>query len=261
MHAGRLLVVLVAVAGCLAGATGPAGASSACVGGRGDPIAPLLARRGGDAGTFRLVFVGRVTKVHRAVRDDGWGVVTPVEVGVEEVLRGRAGAVLRTRSPGGTLPDGSGVGVEDGVAWRRGRRYVVVARVEPDGGFLAGGCGLTRALSLGQAAALAARYHARFRPVPDSAVQPDDAAGVDWRGRITAGVAVLVVLAAGAVVVGGRARGRRNAATWSAGSSSRPPRGRRSSRPGRWCDGRAARPRRGGGPASRSRPIVPGTSR
>jgi hypothetical protein len=126
--AGRLVVILVAVAGCLAGAT-PAGAG--CMGGRGDPIEALVAGTGPDTGAYRLVFLGRVTKVHRAVRDDRLGVVTPVEVTVEAVLRGRAGAVLRTRNPGGMLPDGSGVGVEDGVAWQRGQRYVVAARVEP----------------------------------------------------------------------------------------------------------------------------------
>jgi hypothetical protein len=143
-------------------------------------------------------------------------VVTPVELGVEAVLRGQAGAVLRTRNPGGMLPDGSGVGVGDGVAWQRGRRYVIAARVEPDGTFLAGGCGLTRALSRAQAAALAARYHARYQPVPDAAVQPDDPPGVDWRGRITGGVAVLVVLAVSIVVLVGRVRRRRrDAVAWS----------------------------------------------
>jgi hypothetical protein len=213
MRTGRLVVILVAVVGCLVGAT-PARAS--CMGGQGDPLRRLVAGTGPDAGAYRLVFIGRVTKVHRAVRDDRWGVVTPVEVGVEAVLRGKAGAVLRTRNPGGTLPDGSGTGFSDGVALQRGQRYVVAARVEPDGTFLAGGCGLTRALSLGQAAALAARYHAPFRPVPDGAVRPNDPPGVDWRGRITGGVAVLVVLVAGAVLVVGRARQRRrDAVAWS----------------------------------------------
>jgi hypothetical protein len=213
VRAGRLVVILVAVAGCLAGAT-PAGAG--CMGGRGDPIEALVAGTGPDAGAYRLVFLGRVTKVHRAVRDDRLGVVTPVEVTAEAVLRGRAGAVLRTRNPGGTLPDGSGAGVGDGVPWQRGQRYVVAARVEPDGTFTAGGCGLTRALSLGQAAALAARYHAEFRPVPDAAVRPDDPPGVDRHGRVAAGVAVAVVLVAGAVVVVGRVRQRwREAAAWS----------------------------------------------
>jgi peptidoglycan/LPS O-acetylase OafA/YrhL len=81
---------------------------------------------------------------------------------------------------------------------------------------LAGGCGLTRALSRAQAAALAARYHAGFRPVPDSAVQPDDPPGVDWRGRITGGVAVVVVLAVSVVVLAGPARRRRrDAVAWS----------------------------------------------
>jgi hypothetical protein len=207
-----LVVILVAVAGCLAGAA-PAGAG--CMGGRGDPVEALVAGTGPDAGAYRLVFLGRVTKVHRAVRDDRVGVVTPVEVTVEAVLRGQAGAVLRTRSPGGTLPDGSGAAVGDGVAWQRGQRYVVAARVEPGGTFTAGGCGLTRALSLGQAAALAARHHAEFRPVPDAAVQPDDAAAVDRRGRVAAGVAVLVVLVAGAVGLAGRARRRREAVAWS----------------------------------------------
>jgi hypothetical protein len=141
------------VVGCLAGAAVPAGAG--CIGRPGDPIEALIAGTGADAGAYRLVVIGRVTKVHRAVRDDQLGVVTPVELGVE--------AVLRTRNPGGTLPDGSGVGVGDGVAWQRGQRYVIAARVEPDGTFLAGGCGLTRALSRGQAAALAARYHAPYR--------------------------------------------------------------------------------------------------
>jgi hypothetical protein len=214
MRAGRLVVILVALAGCLAGAT-PARAG--CMGGRGAPLRPLIAATGPDAEAFRLVFIGRVTKVHRAVRDDRVGVVTPVEVGVEAVLRGEAGAVLRTRNPGGTLPDGSGVGVEDQVVLRRGQRYVMAARVEPDGSLSAGwGCGLTRVLSRAQAAALAARYHARYRQVPDGAVQPDDPAGVDWRGRITGGVALVVALAVGAVVVGGRARQRRReAAIWS----------------------------------------------
>jgi hypothetical protein len=212
MRVVRLVVILVAVVGCLVGAT-PARAG--CMGGQGDPLRPLIAGTGPDAEDYRLVFIGRVTKVHRAVRDDRVGVVTPVQVGVEAVLRGQAGAVLRTRDPGGTLPDGSGVGVEDGVAWQRGQRYVVAARVKPDGTFLAGGCGLTRALSQAQAAALAARYHAGFRPVPDAAVQPDDPPGVDWRGRIAGGVAVVVALVAGVVVVAGRGRRRREAAVWS----------------------------------------------
>jgi hypothetical protein len=213
MRAGRLVVILVALVGCLAGAT-PAGAG--CMGGRGDPLQPLIAGTGPDAEAFRLVVVGRVTKVHRAVRDDRVGVVTPVEVTVEAVLRGQAGAVVRLRNPGGTLPDGSGVGVSDGVAWQRGQRYVVAARVEPDGSFTAGGCGLTRALSRAQAAALATRYHAPYRPVPDSAVRPDDPPGVDWRGRITGGVAVLVALTVSIVVPVGRVRRRRrDAVAWS----------------------------------------------
>ena len=213
MRAGRLVVLVVAVVGCLAGAAVPAGAS--CIGRPGDPIEALIAGTGQGAGAYRLVVIGRVTKVHRAVRDDRVGVVTPVELGVEAVLRGRAGAVLRTRNPGGTLPDGSGVGVSDGVAWQRGRRYVVAARVEPDGSFTAGGCGLTRSLSRAQAAVLAARHHAPYRPVPDAAVQPDDPPGVDWRGRITGGVAVLVALAVSVVVLVGRARRRRDAVAWS----------------------------------------------
>ncbi|HEX6678953.1 MAG TPA: hypothetical protein VF486_28550 [Actinomycetes bacterium] len=175
----------------------------------------MIAGAGPGAEAFRLVVVGRVTKVHRAVRDDHWGVVTPVEVSVEAVLRGAAGAVVRFRNPGGTLPDGSGVGVGDGVAFQRGQRYVVAARAEPDGSFSAWGCGLTRVLSRAQAAALAARYHAGYRPVPDSAVQPDDPPGVGWHGRVAGGVAVLVALVAG-VVLGGRARQRRRAAArWS----------------------------------------------
>jgi hypothetical protein len=208
------VVLLVAVVGWLAGAAVPAGAS--CIGRPGDPIEALIAGKGADAAVYRLVVVGRVTKVHRAVRDDQLGVVTPVEVGVEAVLRGQAGAVLRTRNPGGTLPDGSGVGVGGGVAWQRGQRYVIAARVEPDDSFLAGGCGLTRALSRAQAAALAARHHAPYRPVPDAAVQPDDPPGVDWRGRITGGVAVVVALAVSVVVLAGRARRRRrDAVAWS----------------------------------------------
>jgi hypothetical protein len=93
----------------------------------------------------------------------------------------------------------------------------MAARVEPDGSLSAGwGCGLTRELSLGQAAALARRHQVEFRPVPDAAVQPDDPPGVDRRGRIAATVAVLVVLATGVVVLGGRVRQRRrDAATWS----------------------------------------------
>jgi hypothetical protein len=213
MRAGRLVVILVALAGCLAGAT-PALAS--CTGQLGDPLRPLIAGTGPDAEAFRLVVVGRVTKVHRAVCDDRVGVVTPVEVGVEAVLRGQAGAVVRLRNPGGTLPDGSGVGVEDQVVLRRGQRYVMAARVEPDGSLSAGwGCGLTRALSPAQAAALAARYHAPYRPVPDAAVRPDDPPGVDRQGRIVGGVAVVVALAVGVVVVVGRVRRRRDAVTWS----------------------------------------------
>ena len=130
--------------------------------------------------------------------------VTPVEVGVEAVLRGAAGAVVRIRNPGGTLPDGSGVGVEDQVVLQRGQRYVVAVRDEPDGSLSAGGCGLTRALSRAQAAAVAAHYHTGYRPVPDGAVQPDDPPAVDWRGRVAG------------VLVGGRARQRRHAAAlWS----------------------------------------------
>ncbi|HEY2958632.1 MAG TPA: hypothetical protein VGM21_10570 [Actinomycetota bacterium] len=215
MRAGRLVVILVAVAGWLAAAAVPA--RSACMGGRADPLEAVIAGTGPGAEAFRLVFIGRVTKVHRAVRDDRVGAVTPVEVGVEALLRGKAGAVVRLRNPGGTLPDGSGVGVEDQVVLRRGRRYVMAARVEPDGSLSAGwGCGLTRELSLGQAAALARRHQVEFRPVPDAAVQPDDPPGVDRRGRIAATVAVLVVLATGVVVLGGRVRQRRrDAATWS----------------------------------------------
>jgi hypothetical protein len=215
MRLGRPVVLVVAVVGWLAGAAMPAGAS--CVGGRGDPLRPLIAGTGPDAAAFPLVVVGRVVKVHRAVRDDRVGVVTPVEVGVEAVLRGKAGAVVRLRNPGGTLLDGSGVGVEDQVVLRRGQRYVMAARVEPDGSLSAGwGCGLTRALSQAQAAALAGHYDAPFRPVPDSAVRPDDPPGVDRRGRTTGGVAVVVALATGVVVVVGRVRRRRReAATWS----------------------------------------------
>jgi hypothetical protein len=79
MRLGRLVVLVVAVVGWLAGAAMPAGAS--CVGGRGDPLRPLIAGTGPDAAAFPLVVVGRVVKVHRAVRDDRVGVVTPVEVG------------------------------------------------------------------------------------------------------------------------------------------------------------------------------------
>jgi hypothetical protein len=92
----------------------------------------------------------------------------------------------------------------------------VAARVEPDGSFTAGGCGLTRALSQAQAAALAGHYDAPYRPVPDAAVQPDDPPGVDWRGRITGGVAVVVALTVSIVVPVGRARRRRrDAVAWS----------------------------------------------
>jgi hypothetical protein len=215
MRAGRLVVIVVAVVGWLASAAVPAQAS--CMGRRGDPLGAVVAGRGPDAEAYRLVFVGRVTKVHRAVRDDRLGVVTPVEVTVEAVLRGDAGAVLRYRNPGGTLPDGSGVGGSGGVVLERGQRYVIAARVEPDGTFSAGGCGLTRALSRAQAAALAARYHAGFRPVPDWAVQPTDRPGVDWRGRIAGGLALVVVLVAGVVVVVGRARQRRREAALGSG--------------------------------------------
>jgi hypothetical protein len=52
--------------------------------------------------------------------------------------------------------------------------------------------------------------------VPDSAVQLDDPPGVDWRGRITGGVAVVVALAVSVVVLAGRAhRRRRDAVAWS----------------------------------------------
>jgi hypothetical protein len=209
MRAGRLVVIVVAVVGWLAGAAVPAQAG--CAGSRGDPLGAVIAGTGPDAEVYRLVFIGRVTKVHRAVRDDRLGVVTPVEVSVEAVLRGDAGAVLRTRNPGGMLPDGSGVGVGDGVVLEHGHRYVIAARVEPDGTFSAGGCGLTRVLSQAQAAALAVRYHAQFRPVPDGAVQPTDPPGVDWRGRIAGGVALLVALVAGVVVVGRSRQRQRNA--------------------------------------------------
>jgi hypothetical protein len=111
------------------------------MGTRGDPLGPVIASTGADAEVYRLVFIGRVIKVHRAVRDDRLGVVTPVEVTVEAVLRGQAGAVLRTRNPGGTLLDGSGVGGSGGVGLERGQQYVVAARVEPAGTFSAGAAG------------------------------------------------------------------------------------------------------------------------
>jgi hypothetical protein len=118
-HAGRLVVLLVAVVGCLAGAAVPAGAG--CIGRPGDPIEALIAGTGADAGAYRLVVIGRVTKVHRAVRDDQLGVVTPVELGVEAVLRGQAGRCCAPATRAGRCPTAAA------SAWATGSRGSVAS--------------------------------------------------------------------------------------------------------------------------------------